>query len=493
MRIPQIDNNPLRVLGVYANSTLREIEQNKAQLRAFARVGQKVELPLWLKGFSLLPPMPDITEEMVQQAQSQSSLQDDRDDYARFWFERDENLAQVDEKVFSLLCNNQVDEACHLLQQRTDHAAMKNLLLLSVMKDDWSMIADCASKCYEGDLVEFRIFMKAVVKASDVANDVNSKQLLDYFHDEFWRSEMVKVLTNNHRHFMDGIFDQLRHISTDNAKLIKKAYDEAIAAKKHVIAICNLNGLESVIYQFYLAEYGKMVCTTLYKYALLQPYHAHELRWVCNEFFAWWSFVKIDDSDDSSLLAMKTYMEGVRDLFNRKSGVKSGSTSTINVEQKDYEGCTIPTVIVIAIILLFLFGSGSKKSSTTYYGTNQALEEFKSSTSQPYKTHNPLVKIDETKFYDYAAKKIITSGKDYDNISINEMISRWGMMDSSESYRRDILNKADSLKKHFETVATSMVKPATNKQVDTLQNLWDALQTVIEYNKATDSTNNKDE
>ena len=159
MRIPQIDNNPLRVLGVYANSSLREIEQNKAQLRAFARVGQKVELPLWLKGFSLLPPMPDITEEMVQQAQSQISLQDDRDDYARFWFERDENLAQVDEKVFSLLCNNQVDEACHLLQQRTDHAAMKNLLLLSVMNDDWSMIADCASKCshfYESGSQGFR-------------------------------------------------------------------------------------------------------------------------------------------------------------------------------------------------------------------------------------------------------------------------------------------------------------------------------------------------
>ena len=84
MRIPQIDINPLRVLGVYANSTLREIEQNKAQLRAFARVGQKVELRLWLRGLTLLPPMPDVTEEMVTQAQSQISLQDDRDNYARF-------------------------------------------------------------------------------------------------------------------------------------------------------------------------------------------------------------------------------------------------------------------------------------------------------------------------------------------------------------------------------------------------------------------------
>ena len=38
MKVPQIEYNPLRVLGVFANATLREIEQNKAQLRAYARV-----------------------------------------------------------------------------------------------------------------------------------------------------------------------------------------------------------------------------------------------------------------------------------------------------------------------------------------------------------------------------------------------------------------------------------------------------------------------
>ena len=239
MKVPQIDINPLRVLGVYANSSLREIEQNKAQLRAFARVGQKVELPLWLRGLTLLPPMPD---------------------------------------VFSLLCNNQVDEACQLLQQRTDHAAMKNLLLLSVMKDDWTQIADCASKCFEGDLMEFRLFMDAVVKASDRANGEDSNQLLDYFNDESWRAEMSKVLTNNHKQLMEGLLDSLKHVPTDNAKLLKKAYDNAMVDRKHLIAICNLNGEESLVYQFYISEFGKMLCITLYRYAKLQPYHAHELR-----------------------------------------------------------------------------------------------------------------------------------------------------------------------------------------------------------------------
>ena len=89
---------------------------------------------MWLKGLSLLPPMPDITEEMLTQAQSQISLQEDREDYARFWFEKDESFAHEDEKVFSLLSKDKVRKARKLWEQRTDHAAMKNLLLLAVME-----------------------------------------------------------------------------------------------------------------------------------------------------------------------------------------------------------------------------------------------------------------------------------------------------------------------------------------------------------------------
>lgn len=378
MRIPQIDINPLRVLGVYANSTLREIEQNKAQLRAFARVGQKVELTLWLRGLTLLPPMPDVTEEMVTQAQSQISLQDDRDNYARFWFEHNESLAKEDEQVFSLLCNNQVDEACQLLQQRTDHAAMKNLLLLSVLKVDWIQIADCASKCFEGDLMEFRLFMDAVVKASDRANGEDSNQLLDYFNDESWRAEMSKVLTNNHKQLMEGLLEHLKHVPADNAKLLKKAYDKAMVDRKHLIAICNLNGEESLIYQFYLCEFGKMLCITLYRYATLQPYHAHELRWICREFFTWWIFVKEDDPDYPSLRSMHTYINSVLPRYG--GGSRSNDdrvTPTINIDGKDNSGCTIPAVIIAFLIIIFAFNSGSFKKTRTYdYNRNNVTKKY---------------------------------------------------------------------------------------------------------------------
>ena len=487
MRIPQIDINPLRVLGVYANSTLREIEQNKAQLRAFARVGQKVELPLWLRGLTLLPPMPNVTEEMVTQAQSQISLQDDRDNYARFWFEHNESLAKEDEQVFSLLCNNQVDEACQLLQQRTDHAALKNLLLLSVLKDDWTQIADCASKCFEGDLMEFRLFMDAVVKASDRANGEDSNQLLDYFNDESWRAEMSKVLTNNHRQLMECLLEHLKHVPADNVKLLQKAYDKAMVDRKHLIAICNLNGEESLIHQFYLCEFGKMLCITLYRYATLQPYHAHELRWICREFFTWWIFVKEDDPDYPSLRSMHTYINSVLPRYG--GGSRSNDdrvTPTINIDGKDNSGCTIPAVIIAFLIFIFAFssGGGSKKAKTYDYNRNN-MSRYNFSVPQSIQMPKIPQDYDMNKFIDSIANRYITGDMHYDINEVSKMIAQRQLMQYSESYRKRVQQSADSLTQKSSEAVKKVDSLKTNadalKNADSLKKLLETLPTVIEY------------
>lgn len=487
MRIPQIDINPLRVLGVYANSTLREIEQNKAQLRAFARVGQKVELPLWLRGLTLLPPMPNVTEEMVTQAQSQISLQDDRDNYARFWFEHNESLAKEDEQVFSLLCNNQVDEACQLLQQRTDHAALKNLLLLSVLKDDWIQIAYCASKCFDGDLMKFRLFMDAVVKASDKANGEDSNQLLDYFNDESWRAEMLKVLTNNHKQLMEGLLEHLKHVPADNAKLLKKAYDKAMVDRKHLIAICNLNGEESLIHQFYLCEFGKMLCITLYRYATLQPYHAHELRWICREFFTWWIFVKEDDPDYPSLRSMHTYINSVLPRYG--GGSRSNDdrvTPTINIDGKDNSGCTIPAVIIAFLIFIFAFssGGGSKKAKTYDYNRNN-MSRYNFSVPQSIQMPKIPQDYDMNKFIDSIANRYIIGDMHYDINEVSKMIAQRQLMQYSESYRKRVQQSADSLTQKSSEAVKKVDSLKTNadalKNADSLKKLLETLPTVIEY------------
>lgn len=405
MKVPQIDINPLRVLGVYANSSLREIEQNKAQLRAFARVGQKVELPLWLRGFSLLLPMDDIDEEMVTQAQAQISLQSDRDNYARFWFERNESMAQEDEKVIALLNNNQVDEACDLLRRRTDRAALKNLLLLYVMKPDWRGIADCASRYFEGDVTEFRLFMVEVVKASNTANAEDSNLLLYHFKDVFWKDEMRKLLTNNHKRIMDGILDRLKHLPADNADLLKNAYEQASVDKKHLQALSNLEGEQSLIFQFYLGEFGKMMCITLYRFASLEKSPVREIRWACKEFYMWWNVVNEKDPEYSSLCSMNTYMNRVLFAYPHSSDhsykphiitsteYNNATQSSTSNNGSDKEGCTIPVAtfvnifIWVFVIIAVSIGSRSKKAITYDYNFNSVTN--KSDYSRPKTLQTP--------------------------------------------------------------------------------------------------------
>lgn len=311
MNVPQIVNNPLRVLGVYANSTLREIEQNKAQLRAFARVGQKVELPLWLKGLSLLPPMPDITEEMLTQAQSQISLQEDREDYARFWFEKDESFAQEDEKVFSLLSKDKVRKARKLWEQRTDHAAMKNLLLLAVMESDWKKIAEYSSKSFEGNEWEFAFFMNEVIKASVEANSSRSHWLLSYFKQEQWKTAMKEYLIGNHKRVLEADIEKMKKIYNsycDDLPLLKKDIREVAEDFGHVNGLKYLCGEESVMTLYYSTTTGMLLCQLLFTYGYRNE-DKEEVRWASNLMEQLIPYVGVDSNDSKNLLLHKEILD----------------------------------------------------------------------------------------------------------------------------------------------------------------------------------------
>ena len=270
MRVPLIDNNPLRVLGVFSNATLREIEQNKAQLRAFARVDQKAQLPLWLNGASMLPQLPDITEEMLSEAEAELTLQDDCDRYAIFWFERDSRHANEDLEACTLLNENRVDEARQLWLQRTDHAAQKNLLLLAVAGDDWSEIATRAAKCFEGSMAEFRTFMGEVVESS-FDDDSQSNQLLGHFTEDPWMTEVKRLLESHHKSRLDDIIDRLQRSGITDEKLLRYEVDEALDELGHLDDLKTLLGRESIVYTFYSTEISKLLSDKIKGYYSSYP------------------------------------------------------------------------------------------------------------------------------------------------------------------------------------------------------------------------------
>ena len=259
MKVPLIENNPLRVLGVFSNATLREIEQNKAQLRAFARVGQETSLPLWLNGLSLLPRLPFVTDDLLAEAEAQLTLQNEHKRHALFWFERDSDHAQEDLEACSLLNNDQVDEARQVWQQRTDHAAQNNLLLLAVIADDWIEIAERAPKCFEDNIIDFRLFMHEILKPFVEANSSHSYEMLYFFEQEPWRTEVKRLLESIHKQTLDEKIDRLNCADSTDESLLKSNIEEVLSAMTHLEALNELCGKESIISVYYYKETTKLL------------------------------------------------------------------------------------------------------------------------------------------------------------------------------------------------------------------------------------------
>ena len=63
-----VENNPYRILGVYANSPKRDVLANEGKVKAFLKVGRAVSFPLDLNG--LLPNV-NRTEASVVQAKTE--------------------------------------------------------------------------------------------------------------------------------------------------------------------------------------------------------------------------------------------------------------------------------------------------------------------------------------------------------------------------------------------------------------------------------------
>ena len=350
MKVPQIEYNPLRVLGVFANATLREIEQNKAQLRAYARVGQEVQLPLWLNGLSLLPKLPVITNEHLAQAEADLSLQDERINYARFWLERDSDHAQEDLEACALLNDNRVNEARQLWGHRTDHAAQKNLLLLDVMEDNWSELATHATNCFKNDISEFRLFMSEAVKSSAAANGELSYQLLVHFTEEPLKAEMKQVLENLHKQALDETINLIRTDPKDLPQL-KRVIDEALGEMCHVDALKNLLGSESVVYIYYANETAKNLCKLICHYE--SPYKlSGYTSWAYQQVNELWGYLNENDPEYKELSVLRCKLQPAAITYANNS---DGSHS-----------CLTNLVAIFALIWIFAFFARTCNHSRHY-------------------------------------------------------------------------------------------------------------------------------
>ena len=77
-----INNNPYRIAGILSNATERELQKQKAKIKAYAKVGKAIKLDF---DFQILESI-DRTEDSVNKAFSNVEQNQDKVNFSLFWF-----------------------------------------------------------------------------------------------------------------------------------------------------------------------------------------------------------------------------------------------------------------------------------------------------------------------------------------------------------------------------------------------------------------------
>ena len=133
-------NNPYRILGIYGNSTARDISRNKQRLSAFAKVNRDCHFEMDLS--DLLGKVPRDTD-AISKAEQSINLPNDRLKHALFWFIKN---TDVDQKAFKAVQEGNYLVAKHLWHTEFTMSSLVNLSVLAAVMGD---IEDSINKMTE--------------------------------------------------------------------------------------------------------------------------------------------------------------------------------------------------------------------------------------------------------------------------------------------------------------------------------------------------------
>ena len=116
-----IENNPFRILGEYANASIRDIKANEAKAKAFLNVGREIKYPCDFD--QLLSPLQRTTEVMAN-ANSQLTLPNEKIKHALFWFIK---ATPLDEIAFNHLVNGNTEQTMEIWKKKECFSSLLNV------------------------------------------------------------------------------------------------------------------------------------------------------------------------------------------------------------------------------------------------------------------------------------------------------------------------------------------------------------------------------
>jgi hypothetical protein len=168
-----INNNPYRILGVFANSPKKDVVANKGKATALLKVNRPVEFPLDLQG---LLSAPNRTIDLMNEAEAQLAIAKEQIKCAQFWFIREATLS--DEKAFGNLFSGNIPGAIDIWSEEETISSLQNKLVCYLIDNKTELAVKTAELLYAK-------FGNSYVQKIDPTSTIqmSSEDLLHYFLD----------------------------------------------------------------------------------------------------------------------------------------------------------------------------------------------------------------------------------------------------------------------------------------------------------------------
>ena len=234
--VPEIIlNNPFRVLGVYANSSQREIVASISKATKFMDVEHKLDYPLDFKNVMSLRHLSNVSHELedLNHASAVLSNSEERLKYAQFWFLR---MTPLDDEAFELLFTGKVNQTLTVWNREDNLSSLQNRMIIFLLKGKIKYALLYAEKLYKSFS---KLFLKAVdskgtlVKSSNdliqnfvdtLVDYISPSELLDSMPSTFWIDYLVPTISDDTLGKINAAIqdakDQLDVLNTEGARAV---------------------------------------------------------------------------------------------------------------------------------------------------------------------------------------------------------------------------------------------------------------------------------
>ena len=171
-----IRNNPYRVLGVLANASRKEIERNKSQIKAFAKVGKTPSFPYDFE--NILGPV-DRSEDNLNDAVGKLTFDKDKVAYGLFWFY---NASFVDEETIKRLKDSNIDNAISYLSinGKASYSTYINMGVLCLLSSNWVGAIYCYAQLFESEIIWNKYAQSITDNPATLSKNIVIRSFIDY-------------------------------------------------------------------------------------------------------------------------------------------------------------------------------------------------------------------------------------------------------------------------------------------------------------------------